>query len=208
MMIGICASSHSAMSSSSPRFRRQSPANSVSPACSAAAIRAGKRPLERLGGEVDNRADRQPLREDRRRDVVRPHDDRLGAAEDGGRRALECSERLARGIRAANLDDGTATWPPGLRRTTPSNIAIAPSQSTSHGVTGTRLALVTRVEDTAKTIKPWVTFAGCVLVVGVLYWAQAVLVPFALAILRRSSWRRRLRGSSGGSGEYPQSLSQ
>jgi predicted PurR-regulated permease PerM len=28
-----------------------------------------------------------------------------------------------------------------------------------------------------------VTFAGCVLVVGVLYWAQAVLVPIALAIL-------------------------
>jgi len=43
--------------------------------------------------------------------------------------------------------------------------------------------VVRRVEDTAKTIKPWVTFAGCVLVVGVLYWAQAVLVPFALAIL-------------------------
>ena len=39
------------------------------------------------------------------------------------------------------------------------------------------------MDDTAKTIKPWVTFAGCVLVVGVLYWAQAVLVPFALAIL-------------------------
>jgi predicted PurR-regulated permease PerM len=31
--------------------------------------------------------------------------------------------------------------------------------------------------------KPWVTFAGCVLVVLVLYWAQAVLVPIALAIL-------------------------
>jgi predicted PurR-regulated permease PerM len=35
----------------------------------------------------------------------------------------------------------------------------------------------------AQTLKPWVTFAGCVLVVGVLYWAQAVLVPIALAIL-------------------------
>ena len=34
-----------------------------------------------------------------------------------------------------------------------------------------------------KSVKPWVTFAGCVLVVAVLYWAQAVLVPFALAIL-------------------------
>ena len=32
-------------------------------------------------------------------------------------------------------------------------------------------------------MKPWVTFAGVVLVVVVLYWAQAVLVPFALAIL-------------------------
>jgi predicted PurR-regulated permease PerM len=32
-------------------------------------------------------------------------------------------------------------------------------------------------------LKPWVTFAGCVLVIAVLYWAQAVLVPIALAIL-------------------------
>ena len=39
------------------------------------------------------------------------------------------------------------------------------------------------MDDTSKTLKPWVTFAGCVLVVVVLYWAQAVLVPFALAIL-------------------------
>jgi predicted PurR-regulated permease PerM len=34
-----------------------------------------------------------------------------------------------------------------------------------------------------KSVTPWVTFAGGVLVVAVLYWAQAVLVPFALAIL-------------------------
>lgn len=34
-----------------------------------------------------------------------------------------------------------------------------------------------------KSVKPWITFAGCVLVVVVLYWAQAVLVPVALAIL-------------------------
>ena len=33
------------------------------------------------------------------------------------------------------------------------------------------------VEDTLKSLKPWVTFAGCVLVILVLYWAQAVLVP-------------------------------
>jgi predicted PurR-regulated permease PerM len=32
-------------------------------------------------------------------------------------------------------------------------------------------------------VKPWATFAGGVLVVAVLYWAQAVLVPFVLAIL-------------------------
>ena len=37
--------------------------------------------------------------------------------------------------------------------------------------------------DTSNGLKPWVTFAGCVLVVVVLYWAQAVLVPIALAIL-------------------------
>jgi predicted PurR-regulated permease PerM len=39
------------------------------------------------------------------------------------------------------------------------------------------------LDDTLKSVKPWVTFAGGVLVVGVLYWAQAVLVPFALALL-------------------------
>jgi predicted PurR-regulated permease PerM len=39
------------------------------------------------------------------------------------------------------------------------------------------------MDDTLKTLKPWVTFAGCVLVILVLYWAQAVLVPIALAIL-------------------------
>ena len=32
-------------------------------------------------------------------------------------------------------------------------------------------------------LTPWITFAGCVLVIVVLYWAQAVLVPLALAIL-------------------------
>jgi predicted PurR-regulated permease PerM len=33
------------------------------------------------------------------------------------------------------------------------------------------------------SVKGWVTFAGAVLVVAVLYWAQAILVPLALAIL-------------------------
>lgn len=39
------------------------------------------------------------------------------------------------------------------------------------------------VDDSSQTLKPWVTFSGCVLVVAVLYLAQAVLVPVALAIL-------------------------
>ena len=39
------------------------------------------------------------------------------------------------------------------------------------------------MDDMSRTLKPWVTFAGCVLVVAVLYWAQAVLVPVSLAIL-------------------------
>ncbi len=39
------------------------------------------------------------------------------------------------------------------------------------------------MENAAQTLKPWVTFAGCVLVVVMLYWAQAVFVPVALAIL-------------------------
>ena len=39
------------------------------------------------------------------------------------------------------------------------------------------------MDDTSHTLKPWVTFAGCVLGIGVLYWAQAVLVPIALAVL-------------------------
>ena len=39
------------------------------------------------------------------------------------------------------------------------------------------------MDDTSQTLKPWVTFAGCVLVVVVLYWAQAVFIPIALAIL-------------------------
>jgi predicted PurR-regulated permease PerM len=39
------------------------------------------------------------------------------------------------------------------------------------------------MDDALKSVRPWITFAGCVLVVAVLYWAQAVLVPVALAIL-------------------------
>jgi predicted PurR-regulated permease PerM len=34
-----------------------------------------------------------------------------------------------------------------------------------------------------RSIAAWVRFAGFVLVVAVLYWAQAVLVPVALALL-------------------------
>ncbi len=39
------------------------------------------------------------------------------------------------------------------------------------------------MDDGLRSLKPWITFTGCVLVVAVLYWAQAVLVPIALAIL-------------------------
>ena len=39
------------------------------------------------------------------------------------------------------------------------------------------------MNDMVTSMKPWVTFAGCVLVVVVLYWAHAIFVPFALAIL-------------------------
>jgi predicted PurR-regulated permease PerM len=34
-----------------------------------------------------------------------------------------------------------------------------------------------------RSLDRWITFAGCVLVVAVLYWAQPVLVPIALAML-------------------------
>lgn len=39
------------------------------------------------------------------------------------------------------------------------------------------------MDDASNSLKPWITFAGGVLVIVVLYWAQAVLVPIALAIL-------------------------
>ncbi|MDQ3487478.1 MAG: hypothetical protein M3468_07065 [Acidobacteriota bacterium] len=39
------------------------------------------------------------------------------------------------------------------------------------------------MDDSLNSLKPWITFAGTVLVVIVLYWAQAVLVPIALALL-------------------------
>src|SRR6187549_2370769 len=39
------------------------------------------------------------------------------------------------------------------------------------------------MDDASQIVKPWVTFAGFVVVIVLLYWAQAVLVPFALAIL-------------------------
>ncbi len=39
------------------------------------------------------------------------------------------------------------------------------------------------MNDAVQSTPPWATFASGVLVVAVLYWAQAVLVPFALAIL-------------------------
>jgi predicted PurR-regulated permease PerM len=40
-----------------------------------------------------------------------------------------------------------------------------------------------RMADAFKSLNSWITFAGCILVIGALYWAQAVLVPICLAIL-------------------------
>jgi predicted PurR-regulated permease PerM len=37
--------------------------------------------------------------------------------------------------------------------------------------------------DTSRLLKPWVLFAGFVLIIAVLYWAQAILVPLAVAVL-------------------------
>ncbi len=43
------------------------------------------------------------------------------------------------------------------------------------------------MDETLKSVKPWVTFAGAVLVVVVLYWAQAVLVHLRWRSFSRSS---------------------
>src|SRR5690349_5863346 len=43
------------------------------------------------------------------------------------------------------------------------------------------LERVTPHDSPTRTLSSWVTFAGCVLVVTVLYWTQVVLVPIALA---------------------------
>ncbi|MDP2318684.1 MAG: AI-2E family transporter [Acidobacteriota bacterium] len=39
------------------------------------------------------------------------------------------------------------------------------------------------MDESSTTLRRWVTFAGIVLIIAVLYWAQAVLVPLALAVL-------------------------
>src|SRR4029450_5465926 len=39
------------------------------------------------------------------------------------------------------------------------------------------------MSDELRTLKPWVTFTGSVLVIGILYWAQTLLIPIALAVL-------------------------
>jgi predicted PurR-regulated permease PerM len=52
------------------------------------------------------------------------------------------------------------------------------------GQLGIKLAPSTvLVADSLKAFRTWITFAGGVLVVAVLYWAQAVLVPVCLSIL-------------------------
>ncbi len=39
------------------------------------------------------------------------------------------------------------------------------------------------MDDPSSWLKPWIAFAGTVLVIVVMYWAQTVLVPIALAFL-------------------------
>jgi predicted PurR-regulated permease PerM len=39
------------------------------------------------------------------------------------------------------------------------------------------------MNEPSNPLKSWIAFAGCVLIVVVLYWAQAVLVPLVLAVL-------------------------
>src|SRR5687767_3732271 len=39
------------------------------------------------------------------------------------------------------------------------------------------------MNEDRNALNSWITFAGCVLVVAVLYWAQIVLVPVSLAVL-------------------------
>jgi predicted PurR-regulated permease PerM len=39
------------------------------------------------------------------------------------------------------------------------------------------------MSDFGRTLSVWLTFAGCVLIVAVLYWAQAILMPIAFAML-------------------------
>ena len=39
------------------------------------------------------------------------------------------------------------------------------------------------MKDAVQSLRQWLSFAGIVLVVGVLYWAQAVFIPVAVAIL-------------------------
>ena len=57
--------------------------------------------------------------------------------------------------------------------------------------------------NTLGTFKPWLSFAAFVLVVAVLYWAQAILIPVAIAILLTFvltppvSWLQRWLGQRG-----------
>lgn len=45
------------------------------------------------------------------------------------------------------------------------------------------MVVIGKMDTTSDALKPWITFAGCVLIVVVLYWTQAVIVPIALAAL-------------------------
>jgi predicted PurR-regulated permease PerM len=81
-----------------------------------------------------------------------------------------------RHISHANRDD-VATCPEAFP------ISTLPSQAHFKVCCNSAEERSRNLDDTLKSVKPWVTFAGGVLVVAVLYWAQVVLVPIALAIL-------------------------
>src|SRR5262249_10269076 len=65
---------------------------------------------------------------------------------------------------------------------------------------GTAFVTLPLVPDALKSVNTWITFAGCILVVGVLFLAQAILVPVCLAILITfvltppGAWRQRRIG--------------
>jgi len=92
------------------------------------------------------------------------------------------------------VEDLATTWLCRRRRSYPARLAICPKRFVARSPrrenhlaasvishAGSELAPDLLMRDVLKSIYPWVVFAGSVLIVAVLYWAQVVLVPVALA---------------------------